>query len=274
MRAIHQGAIVHEAITNRPMSGFPVSVATGLSLESLFTPIQPVIDETRQVENLPDLSIYNLYIFNTSTLLRNLINSLPAKELLLISKKEIYDTLLEEIEFLTNFFTSNNLHVKFYTHSYKYVKDVYKDKLRKVTTDKQLLIDSINSYCLDRLRKEDDVTLFHKNISYNKEDRALLFTHVPFDLISYSNFTKLDLLESHTGKIKSRKDWWSKYYPLPSDKDMSFLPFMEYLLSVFGDHVMFTPAPLKERIALYEAMQKKPGINPLMSELSLSFMRN
>lgn len=264
---------MNEHIVNRPFSGFPVSIATGLALETLFTPIQAVVDETRVVENLADLSTYNLYIFNTSTLLRNLVNSLPGKELFLIAKKDIYDALLEEIEFLTNFFASNNLDVKFYTHTYKYVKDNYPDKLRKTTTDKQLYIDSINSYCLDRLRKQDDVTVFHKNISFQKEDRALLFTHVPFDLISYPNFSKLDLLESHTGKIKSRKDWWSKYYPLPGDRDMSFLPFMEYLLTVFGDHVMFTPAPLKERVELFESMKKK-GVNPLTTELALSFYRN
>ena len=264
---------MHPSLLNRPMSGFPVSIATGLALETLFTPVQEVVDPQREVTNLTDLSTYNLYIFNTSTLLRNILATLPSKELPLISKQDVHAALLEEIEYLTNFFATNDLQVAFYVHSYKYVKDTYKDKLRTSSTDKQLLLDSYHTYSLDQLRKQDDVQLFHKNISYQSSDKALIFTHIPFDLLSYSNFSKLDLLESHTGKIKTRKEWNTKYYPLPGEKDMSFLPFMEYLLSIFGDHVMFSPAPLKERIELYETLKKK-SVHPLMSELTLSFLTN
>lgn len=260
-------------LTDRAQSGFPVSIGTGLALETLFTPIQDVIDETRIVNNIPDLSVYSIYVFNISTLLRNLINTVNFKDLVTISKKDILDTLLEEIDFLTNFFSNNNLNVKFYIHNYNYVKSTYKDKkvLRTSTTDKQLYIDDINNYCLDRIKKEDDVEVFSKDIKYDKTDSALILTHVPFDLLSYGNFIKFDLLESHTGNVKSRKDFNTKYHQLPN-KDMSFLPFFEYLLAeVFGDSVMFHPAPLNKRLEIYETMQKK-HVTPLTSELSFSFM--
>jgi len=259
-------------LSNRTQSGFPVSIGTGLSLETLFTPIQDVYDDTRQVNNLPDLSVYSVYIFNISTLLRNLINAVSFKDLVVIPTKDILEALLEEIDFLTNYFTANNINIKFYINSYDFVKNTYKegDKLRKSTTDKQLFTDNIYSYCLNKIKKEDDVQLFTKDIRYNKTDSGLIFTHVPFDLLSYGNFIKLDLLESHTGLIKTRKDWNTKYYPIPN-KDMSFLPFMEYLLVCFGDHVMFKPDPINKRLELYEAMKKK-NVNPLTSELSFSFM--
>ena len=263
---------MHPILLNRPQSGFPVSIGTGLALETLFTPIQEVYDETRQVNNLPDLSVYSIYIFNISTLLRNLISSIKYKDLITIPKKDILETLLEEIDFLTNFFINNDVTIKFYINNYNFVKETYKDgdKLRKATTDKQIIIDNIFSYCLDKIKKEDDVELFTKDIKYDRTDRGLIFTHVPFDLLSYNNFIKLDLLESHTGIIKTRKDWNTKYYPIPN-KDMSFLPFMEYLLVCFGDHVMFKPDPLDKRLKVYEAMKKK-GVNPLTSELSFSFL--
>lgn len=264
---------MNQLLVNRTMSGFPVSIGTGLSLETLFKPIQEVYDSSRQVDTLSDLSIYSIYIFNISTLLRNVITSISFKDLVTISNSDIYDVLLEEIEFLTNHFLSNNLNIKFYVNNYKFIKDNYsKDKLRKSTTDKQLFIDSINSYCLNKLKKEDDVELFTKDIHYDKNSSGLIFTHIPFDLLSYTNFIKLDLLESHTGKIKTRKDWYTKYYPIPN-KDMSFLPFMEYLLVVFGDHVMFKPDPLDKRLNLYNILKKK-NVNPLTSELSLSFILN
>lgn len=263
---------MHPLLANRVMSGFPVSIGTGMSLETLFTPIQAVYDDSREVNNLTDLSIYSVYIFNVSTLLRNMINTVKFNELVAIPIPDIYEALLEEIEFLTHHFASAQINIKFYVNTYAFVQNAYKDgdKLRKSTTDKQLYTDSIYTYCLDRIKKQDDVETFTKDVRYNKTDSALLFTHIPFDLLSYGNFVKLDLLESHTGLIKTRKDWNTKYFPIPN-KDMSFLPFMEYLLVTFGDHVMFKPDPLAKRIEVYEAMKKK-GVNPLTSEFSLGFM--
>lgn len=264
---------MHELLTNRAMSGFPVSIGTGLALETLFQPTQDVIDESRDVIKMEDLSQYSLYVFNLSTLLRNLISTLPSKELFRIPRKEILATLVDEMDFITNHFDAQSIEVKFYVHTYKFVKDVYRDPkyLRKPSTDQQHLIESITEYCLEKLKKEESVSTFHKDIKYEKQDSVLLFTHVPFDLLSHGRFMKLDLLESHTGLIKTRKDWWSKYYPIPRE-DMSFMPFHEYALSVFGDRVMFKPAPLAERKSLLESMRKK-GVNPLTSELGMVFLK-
>ncbi len=262
---------MNNILSKKSESGFPASMGTSLALETLFTPVQSVYDESRIVPEKPNLAEYTLYVFNVTTLLRNLINSVPYMNIILVPKKDILENLLEEIEFLTNFFSSNSLNIKFYINDYSYVKRVYKpEQLRHSTTEKQLFIDSINNYCLNALRKEDDIDLFTKDVHYSKEDKILLFTHIPFDLLSYSNFIRLDLLESNTGVIKTRKSWNTKYFKMPHE-DMSFLPFNEYLLSVFGDHVMFAPAPLKKRLEVYEAMKKKK-VHPLMDVMSFEFI--
>lgn len=263
---------MNRVLANRTQSGFPVSIGTSLALESLFKPVQPVYDPTRQIPNVIDVTQYNNFIFNISTLLRNILNSVPSQEVLVLPKKDIYDTLLEEIDWLNNFFLMNELNINFYINNYKYVRNKYKDVLRKASTEKQIYLDSIYSYCLDKLTKEDDVTVFSNDIKYNKEDSALIFTHVPWDLLSYKNFIKLDLLESHTGVLKTRKNWNTKYYKLPGNRDMSFLPFTEYLLaSVFGDNVMFHPASLNTRLEIYELLRKK-NVNPLTDEFTLSLI--
>ena len=251
----------------RETSSFPLSVGTGLALESLFTPIQESIDPERIVENLPDLSVYSLYIFNLSTLMRNILSSFKFEQIASASNSKLYDILKEEIEFLQGFFESNSTPIAFYTNSYSFFKKTYPDKLRKSTTDKQLRLNDITEYCLKRAEKEFTVSTFSKDVHFGKEHRGLIFTHVPADLLSYNRFTTLDLLESHTGKIKTRKSWNTKYYPLPN-KDMSFLPFMEYLLVTFGDKTMFSPASIKEREKLYDSMRKN-NVNPLTTELSL-----
>jgi len=266
---------MHEALSKRVTSGFPLSVPTGLALETLFTPVEAVYDEAREVPERANLTEYDNYMFNVSTLLRNLISSIPGEDVLVIPKKDILDTLLDEINYLTELFQSENLIINFYTNNYAFVKSTYEKEgiLRKATTDKQMALDNIVKYCLDFISKQDDVTQFSNAVSYNRGDQGLIFTHVPWDLLSYGKFVKLELLESHTGLIKSRKLWNTKYYPIPNH-DMSFLPFMEKLLTTFGDNVMFRPAPIKERIELWTSMKKKPNMHPLVSELSFEFMFN
>ena len=263
---------MHNALINRVQSGFPVSIATGMALETLFDPVQAVYDDTRQVPDKVNLNDYTNYIFNVSTLLRNLTSAVPSSDILTISKKDILDALMDEISYLTEFFHSEGLTINFYTNNYAFVKQTYEKEgiLRKATTDKQMALDNIVKYCLDFISKQDEVSQFSNAVSYNREDQALIFTHVPWDLLSYGKFIKLDLLESHTGLIKSRKLWNTKYHPIP-EHDMSFLPFLEKLLTPFGDHVMFKPSPMKERIELWSAMKKK-NVNPLTSELSFEFM--
>lgn len=257
-------------LTTRPMSGFPVSIGTSLALETLFKPMIAVADESREVPDKVDPRTYDLYLFNVSTVLRNLIQSLSWRDMSTVAKKDVADAFLEELEFLTGFFQAADLNVKFYWNSYSYALKTYPDKIRRPTTPQQLAVVQLMDYCTAAVRKQDDVLSFSKDLHVQRDAKCLLVSHVPWDLLSWGNFHKLDLLESHTGRIKTRKDWNTKYYPI-KDKDFSFLPFLEFLLTKLGDSVMFAPAPLKERVELWEVMKKKK-VHPLMSELSLGFM--
>lgn len=264
---------MHQLLQDRPKSGFPVSIGTGLSLETIFSPLEPVYDPERKLPPKVDTSNYNLYIFNVATLLRNIISSISFKDLTTIPKKDIAHTLSEEIAFLDSFFRLNDLHVSFYYNSYTYPNQTYskvKGKLRKPTTDKQLFTDSVFESTLKEITKNPLVKTFTNKLEYGKTTSALLFTHIPWDLLSYPNFYNLDLLESNTGLVKSRKLWNTKYFKVPN-KDLSNLPFMEYLLVTLGDHVMFSPDPLNKRLDVLDQLERKK-VHPLMSEFSLSFL--
>ena len=256
-------------LLNRPKSGFPVSIGTGLALETIFEPQEPVYDDSRIVPDRPPPQTYTEVLINLSTIARNLISSVPTKDLLFITKNQVLDVFLEEVNYLSTIFQMNETPVQFYVHSYAYPRHTYKDKMRVATTDIQTKQFSFTEYCLKHASAQDDTLSFSKNIKTSSSSTALILTHVPWDLLSYGNFKRLDLLESHTGTIKTRSEFNTKYMKL-GNNDMSFLPFMEYLLSVFGDHVMFKPSTTKDRARVYEDMVKK-GVHPLMTEMQLMF---
>lgn len=256
----------------RDMSGFPVSIGTGLALETLFQPVMDVIDPERKVDQVANLKRYDAYIFNVDTLIRNLLSSLDRTVLDTVKPVDVYITIAQEIAWISNFFMhEHGLDVRFFINSYSYYKKEYKDSFRIPATPKQIREEKLHEFCRSHLLKNPPIRKgidkFKQVIKYDDLKSILLLSHVPADLLSFKYFRVLDLLESHTGKVKTRKDYNSKYYPLPSE-DMSFLPFYEYGLVVFGDKHMFKPKPMKERKEYYNSL-KRMGVNPFTSEYAL-----
>jgi hypothetical protein len=66
---------------------------------------------------------------------------------------------------------------------------------------------------------------------------SLIVTHFPVDLFGRYRFNQLDLLESHTGKIKPPAQWNTKLSAKREETDM--LPFNPFTLQVFGDNQQF-----------------------------------
>jgi hypothetical protein len=63
----------------------------------------------------------------------------------------------------------------------------------------------------------------------------------------------LVLLESHTGKIKPRGQWYTKYL---NGKDLVQIPFNEGFLQVFGDSETFRPMDIRFRRAILEIAER------------------
>lgn len=254
-------------LQERPQSGFPVSIGTGLALETVFEPTQDVFDAARAVPDRPEATRYTDYLFNVATVLRNLLTSIPYKDLRRCHPVDVISTMMEEVDYLKTLFSMEDKRLHFYINSYAFVQQNYKDRLRTATTEQQIYSHQLAEQCIKHFKKTEPVLLFSKDVHLESSSSALVLTHVPWDLLSHHRFRRLDLLESHTGVIKTRKDWNTKYFKFAA-KDMGFLPFMEYLLTTFGDNVMFKPKSVKDREALYESLLKK-RVHPLMSELSL-----
>ena len=83
---------------------------------------------------------------------------------------------------------------------------------------------------------------------------AIIMTHMAYDLLSYSNFTKLDLLESHTGVLKPKHMWYTKYQ---SGKELTMMPFYKPLLKIFGDSQTYKPMDIRLRRSIIELAIEK-----------------
>jgi len=246
------------ALVDRVVSGFPLAIATSMAMESIFQPRQSPYDPERKIPNAVNVSKYQEIHINLATMFRNIVSSISKDAFINATEAELKDILLFEIEVIDSLFTieGNGFCKPVYyfatydsLYNYKICKTV---KLRQDTTEAQKITKFKLMNTMKLLLKEDSkfksLDCFIK--PENRTD-SLIMTHIPFDLLSYTNFNKLVLLESHTGIAKPRHLWYCKYYPV-GDADLSHIPFNRKLLMVFGDRVLIQPNEMKLRRLIVE----------------------
>jgi hypothetical protein len=247
---------------NREISAFPLSIGTSMAFESVFTGRLPSYDPNRTIPNQVILSNYNTCFINISTLYRNILGAV-SKDVKLEANENDFATVIEQemdiIESLFKVEGGGTTIPIFYTMSYDRAVSKASSKivdLRQDRTDLQKHEKAILVKTVDKLKNMPNIEKYKDYIKAPASTRALIVTHVPYDLLSHEKFGRLDLLESHTGKLKPRYEWSSKYYPL-GERDMSHLPFLEKLLLIFGDKVLIQPALTKIRQQVYEVSIKR-----------------
>lgn len=262
----YQGNLGVGPLARRTTGGFALSIATSLAFESLFEARQPPYDPQRQIPQKIDVKHYDELWINLATLYRNIIGSLPDKmDYYAIKPADIYHALVFELEMILSLMSHEGHDLckpMFYYCGYE---SLYKRKfppavrLREDKTDGQ----KYNTHMLTETMK-----LFFKNIEsgpffqFNSEilpkrpTTSLIITHVPHDLLSYNNFKRLDLLESHTGKLKGRNLWYTKFNAVGSE-ELNTLPFIRQLLYLFGDHIIFQPTDIRFRKLILEISRNR-----------------
>ena len=264
--------------TDKTISSFPIAIGTSLSLESVFEGRLAPYDAAREIPNKVDLNHYTEAWFNISTLFRNLIGALPGDAIFNVTPEGLAHDLYEELEIITSLFQieGNNTCIPyFYTGSYNKVLNRYSSKkivFRQSNTDKQKLFESKFKETIKHFIKLFPDLLVSIDSSLKPKtstSSALVLTHIPYDLVSHSNFHRFDLLESHTGKLKTKYEFSSKYYPL-GDEKLDQLPFLEKLLMVFGDKIMIAPADIRIRRLLVEIAKNREW-TPYTTEAKVNY---
>jgi hypothetical protein len=131
--------------------------------------------------------------------------------------------------------------------------------MRQPNTEKQFYYHQIEeqacgvfkSYCKAAKVELDTVPLLiTKAVPTGK---TAIITHTPVDLLAHAKFHELHLLESHTGNLKDRSQWYTKYH---DGKNLPPMPFMLALLKIFGDGVHYKPQPVSVRKQIIEIAER------------------
>lgn len=233
----------------RRYSSFPVSIGTGLALESLFDPIIDRYDKTKEI-NKVKLDDYKYHIINVYTLIRNIlgaVENIKKKDTLLYSTK-LAETVVNELELIKNLYNGSKTEPIFIMPDYliplrnlNFKKEVQSwyvyleliDRLSKRTILNNKLVNIVTDYKLPRL-----------------SERCLITSHIQLDYLNIKNIPNLDILQSHTGELIQAKDINSKYHPI-GQKTMEIFPFMEELYFLLGDNTLIKPQALSVRYQLH-----------------------
>lgn len=224
-------------MSEREKGQFPISIGTSLALEGALG-----IHPDRPLPNRPIFQYKEVW-FNVYTLFRNMITSLKAEQQRGATVADLHPALIEDMmgcETVVDQESNGRVKAMFYLNDYSSLPKAYpKAKLKEPSTDNQLVYAALEKATLDRLLVDRPAITIARYPLLIKElhPKALIMTHYPMDLFARYQFERLDLLESHTGKIKGPAHWNSKLSGKSSETE--FLPFNAFTLQVFGDNVQF-----------------------------------
>lgn len=242
-----------QAIAERAVGQYPLSIATSLAIESACG-IHPDII----VESAPILQFQQLWV-NMRTLFRNLMGALDQHTANGVLPPLISETLATEMDTITSIISvqsQGKAEVVFYYSNYAGLEHKYKHAvLRMDNTAKQKEFTGLHNATMKIALEEygERIHGFDLKIKPDQHVKVLLNTHYAYDLLSWPEFAQLVLLESHTGAVKERAQWYTKYY---NGQELAMIPFREDFLQVFGDHQTFRPMDRKLREAVLEVANR------------------
>ncbi len=252
--------------SKRLTSSFGVSLATGLMLETCFTPTEERYDPNRTIPKKLKVDEYSYYFVNILTILRNLVESLEMPIETILKDKNCFATLVEELDIIKTLFGNvKNIEVIFYYTDIDKLQKHYNNGKPKIFTKKmentKLLYKALHNAKLPDLDFYDleihrNITVLPKSLKQElKNSKILITTHIPPDLLNSSKTAPFTLLESHTGAL-IEEDKFSKKYNKIATTDMTIFPFREILIFYLGDNYTSSITSVKARKRLLELVPK------------------
>lgn len=232
--------------SDRVFGNYPMSIATSLAFEGLFH-----TGEFQGVTTPLETNNHQCVMVNIRTLFRNAFYAFENNRerlegvTMLTCIGEDALAIVRTVKEM-----APHLDVQFYFCQMIGVNRLFPEaKFKNANTPAQIFYNTLEKDTYTRLSEVIQYVPFEIEIKNDRE--TLIVTHMPMDLLWRKNFPKLSLLESHTGRVKSHTEWYSKLNGKPEQ-----LPFCKAFLVLFGDGVVFSPLDLKSRGVLLEIAQK------------------
>jgi hypothetical protein len=233
---------------------FTMNIPTSLALESLLG-----VHPEREWPSPPHRNYDEVWV-NLKTLVRNIITSFPSDVVQFLQPGLIAELIHDEWNAIVSTITEHTkLRPVLYLSNYADLERRYNTSsavIRRDSTPKQKELKERIDKGIQQAMADwtpDDLRIFTTDVTGEAHTRVIMMTHIPFDLVYHKTFGELDLLESHTGMIKNRSLWYTKFL---GGKDLATIPFTIYFLRIFGDKEMFAPMDIKFRRALIELSNK------------------
>ena len=193
-----------------------ISIGTALAFEGLM--------------DAPTGQIEAVYI-NLRTIVRNYLSAYEGESMVgVVEHKQILNEELVRVEeIIRDQWPKMRIH--FYVCTYRTIQVHYPHaKHRTKLTLKQQTYADLEQ---DMISAVHSVTYEVLDTEFKaKNERVLLLTHYPLDLISARRLGRVTLLESHTGKLKPRTEWITK---ITRDEKQLMLPFNRATIQILGD---------------------------------------
>lgn len=231
-------------VNERQRGKLPLSIGTSLAFESLLN-INDNITHPRPLYE----EDYKVVWVNLKTLYRNIYGAVDREKLDMTSDEQFSKAMFFEIDNIRDICNNEakGMDVVFYSPNYKNLEKINNETLLRMdNTSLQKTFTTRMNNCLKivlpEFNRDTEITdskrirIYDNKITDTETRSALMVTSYAYDLVSFRKFAKLALLETHTGKVKDRTEWYTKYY---NGKDLPEMPFRLDLLTIMGDNSLF-----------------------------------
>lgn len=258
-----------DALSARTTSTYPLSIGTSLTMESIALGKLPAYDQERVITDTVELSHYSSVYINLVTLHRNIIGAVGSEAAVGLKPKDVATTLSDEVEVIREIIHSNArvpLKLVFYVCGNEALEKHYPHaQFRQNTTEKQkeshaLMQSTLSQFFKTHMNRHVNDTRNRCEIIYDKgqlsidrNEKVLLLTHQAIDLLIHQKVHTVDLLESHTGVLKSTSMFHTKFH---EGKGLIRIPFIDAMLVIFGDSQTFIPWKKVVRQEIIELAEK------------------
>lgn len=255
-------------LSERSLGVFPITIASSLAIEALAN-LTPDRDPVYPL----GITRFDSLMINVHTLIRNIESAFRNDDVIRLTVEDIADTVIQDMDNIVKAMreiTPHDMSVGFYLCEYRSINKLKAPNLIKPTTPGQIArhekTSKVIGLLMDNMKKggrKIKVYDMYPLASDYGNDRVAFMTHLPYDLMEHRRFNGCLLLESNTGRLKDRSEFYTKLHKKVEGVEF---PLNQLTIQVFGDGKMFKPMNTDIVNAVIEVARKSKWTSSTTAE--------